>query len=429
MVITGRLVVLGVAGVLPVLVRPEASTVAWWFVVLMVLAGTDALLAGSPRQVRLVREVTPTVRLHESASSVLQVRSTGRRRLRGVVRDAWVPTAGAVHNRHPLRLRPGDGSRLVTPLLPARRGDLPAGDVTIRSLGPLGIAGRQASHDLAGTIRVLPEFASRRHLPSRLARLREMDGRAAVQIRGEGTEFDSLRDYVIGDDVRSIDWRATARRTEVVVRTWRPERDRRVLIVLDVGRTSAIRVGQGTRLDAGIEAALLLTALASHAGDRVELVAYDRAARARVTAVSGSRVLPTVAEALSGVSETLIETDWTSLVTWVRTHQSQRCLVVLLTGLEPSVVEEGLLPVIGELTSHHRVVLASARADSVADAAGMPAPDDAYDRASRERADLDRAAVAESLSRAGVRVIEGEGPDLAPQLCDAYLTLKSAGML
>ena len=101
-------------------------------------------------------------------------------------------------------------------------------------MGPLGIAARQRSIDVPGRLRALPPFDSRRHLPSRLATLRQLDGRSAVRTRGQGTEFDSLRDYVEGDDVRSIDWRATARRRNVVVRTWQPERDRRVIIVLDL---------------------------------------------------------------------------------------------------------------------------------------------------------------------------------------------------
>ena len=100
--------------------------------------------------------------------------------------------------------------------------------------------------------------------------------------RGQGSEFDSLREYVVGDDVRSIDWRATARASDVMVRTWRPERDRHVLIVLDCGRTSAGRVGDAPRLDASIEATLLLTALAERAGDRVDVLAWDRAVRGAV---------------------------------------------------------------------------------------------------------------------------------------------------
>ena len=99
---------------------------------------------------------------------------------------------------------------------------------------------------------------------------------------------DSLREYVIGDDVRTIDWRGTARRADVVVRTFRPERDRRVFIVLDTSRLSAGRVGDTPRLDASIEAVLLLSALASRAGDRVQVTAFDREEQARA-AGTGNR--------------------------------------------------------------------------------------------------------------------------------------------
>jgi hypothetical protein len=154
--------------------------------------------------------------------------------VRGVVRDAWPPSPGATGDRAALDVGPGDQQLIEVSLRPTRRGDRPADRVTVRSIGPLGLAGRQGSHSVPWTLRVLPPFRSRRH-PSRMARLRELDGRTALMVRGQGTEFDSLREYVGGDDVRSIDWRATARASDVMVRTWRPERDRRVLIVLDTG--------------------------------------------------------------------------------------------------------------------------------------------------------------------------------------------------
>ena len=100
-----------------------------------------------------------------------------------------------------------------------------------------------------------------------------------MRVRGQGTEFDSLREYVRGDDVRSIDWRASARNRNVVVRTWQPERDRRVVLVLDTSRTSAGRVDDVPRLDSAMDAALLLAALAARAGDRVDFVAGDRRVR------------------------------------------------------------------------------------------------------------------------------------------------------
>ena len=194
---------------------------------------------------------------------------------------------------------------------------------------------------MPGRLRVLPPFTSRRHLPSRLARLRELDGRSAVQHRGQGTEFDSLREYVDGDDVRSIDWRATARRQAVVVRTWRPERDRRVLLVVDTSRTSAARSTRradrsaAVRLDAAIEAALLHGGAGRRAGDRVDLVAHDRRVRARVRGSTRSDLLPALVEALAPLEPSLVEADWDVVATEVRTIARQRALVVLLTALDP----------------------------------------------------------------------------------------------
>ncbi|WP_263120335.1 DUF58 domain-containing protein [Cellulomonas sp. RIT-PI-Y] len=428
MTLTWRSVALTAVGAVPVFLFPAPGTVLLWGLVVLALCVLDAALAASPRTVAVLREAPAgSVRLHTAAESRLLVTHTGRRRLRGLVRDAWPPSAGAVLNRHLVSLPPGESTRVRTALLPTRRGTLQADRVTIRTAGPLGLAGRQVSLTVPGELRVLPEFASRRHLPSRLARLREMDGRAAVQVRGQGTEFDSLREYVVGDDVRSIDWRASARRADVVVRTWRPERDRRVLLVLDTSRTSAARVGDAPRLDAQIEAALLLAALAGRAGDRVELVAYDRALRARVAGMAGARLMPAMAEALAGVEPALVETDWSGVVGQVGERLSQRALVVLLSALEPAAVEAGLLGVVDQLASRHQVVLASVRDPEVEDLRADRT--DLMAAAAAERTELERSAVAGLLRGRGVEVVDALPDDLAPRLADTYLALKAAGRL
>ena len=195
--------------------------------------------------------------------------------------------------------------------------------------------------------------------PSRLARLRDLDGRSAVRVRGQGTEFDSLREYVRGDDVRSIDWRASARNRNVVVRTWQPERDRRVVLVLDTSRVSAARVEDVPRLDSAMEAALLLTALAARAGDRVDVVTGDRRVRTRLRLAGARDATSRLEDAMAGLTPEIAEADWTALAGAVQSFGRQRALLVLLTPLEPSAVEEGLLPVLPVLVAHHRVVLAS----------------------------------------------------------------------
>jgi uncharacterized protein (DUF58 family) len=429
-VITGRAALLAALGVVPLALFPGLATMLAWAGVVLAGLVFDLLVAGSPRAVTVQREPVPTVRLGEPVEAALVLANVGRRRVRGLVRDAWQPSAGARDSRHQLTLPAGQRRRVVTPLRPTRRGDRYVQQVTIRSVGPLGLAARQVSLRAPGRVRVLPPFTSRRHLPSKLARLRELDGRTALRVRGQGTEFDSLRDYVIGDDVRSIDWRASARRHQVVVRTWRPERDRRVLLVLDTSRTSAARIGDAPCLDAAMDAALLLAALAARAGDRVELLAMDRRPRARVEGVSRTELLPCLVEAMAPLEPDLVEADWTSIVATIRQRVTQRALVVLLTPLAAAALEEGLLPVVHRLTSHHQVILASVADPQVTEMAHRRGDSYAvYGAAAAERAFLDRSAAKAELTRAGVDVIDAVPDDLPPQLADRYLALKAAGQL
>ncbi|QOR69732.1 DUF58 domain-containing protein [Ruania alkalisoli] len=430
MAITGRTVLLVLLGAVPVLLVPQVTTVAVWAAAVVVLVALDTLLAAATGALEVERRTAGAVRRGEQVESVLTVTNLGRRTLRGLVRDAWQPTAGATGNRHRLRIRPEEAQRVRTPLRPTRRGDVRADRVTVRSYGPLGLAARQSSREVPGIVRVLPEFASRRHLPSRLARLREMDGRTAVNVRGQGTEFDSLREYVVGDDVRAIDWRATARRSEVVVRTWRPERDRRVLIVLDSSRLSAARLGDAPRLDASIEAALLLTALAIKAGDRVDLLAVDSSVQARVRGTHGPAVMAAMADALSQVTPSLVEPDWARITQEVRDTLSQRALVVLLTGVEAGATETGMLPAVATIARDHQVIVGSATdpaAEELRSARETSA--DVFDAAAAERTDLEREALATRMQRGGSEVVERVPEALPPAIADTYLALKAAGRL
>ena len=246
MFVTGRLALAVAVGIVPVVLAglagyPAYAALGVWVGLCILLLVVDVLTAPSPRTVVVTRRVPTRTRLGEPVPVSVALQNLGSRTLHALIRDAWQPTAGADEGRQRLIVPPGERRRVAIPLLPRRRGELSSEFVMIRSQGPLGLAGRQARHRVRGTIRVLPAFTSRKHLPSRLARLRELDGNTSIQVRGQGTEFDSLREYVRGDDVRSIDWRATARAGTTMLRTWRPERDRHVVIIIDTGRTAAAR--------------------------------------------------------------------------------------------------------------------------------------------------------------------------------------------
>ncbi|GII61407.1 hypothetical protein Skr01_14920 [Sphaerisporangium krabiense] len=453
MALTGRAGLIAALGAIAVYFAPRPEyTVLGLLLLLAALVVVDLLFAGGVRPLRFRRGGERLVRLGESVAVELVVENPGRRRVRGTLRDAWPPSAGA----HPRHLRvdvpAGERRRLVTTLTPSRRGDREAVKVTVRSLGPLGLAARQGSHVVPWKVRVLPPFLSRKHLPAKLAKLRELEGTHPALVRGQGTEFDSLREYVVGDDVRSIDWRATARRSDVVVRTWRPERDRRVLIVLDTGRTSAGRVGVSPlatptppatpahgagrgaagwpRLDWSMDAALLLAALAARAGDRVDFLAHDRAARAWTSGASRTGSLSALVNVMAPLEPELVEADSERMVATIMARAGRRCLVVLMTDLNPAAMEQGLLPVLPRLAARHLVLVAAVADPRVAEmAAGRGTPELVYDAAAAEHLRGERARLTARLRRHGCEVVDATPDTLAPALADAYLALKAAGRL
>ena len=440
MILTGRAGLVALICILPIAVSgwPAKAFVALLLTLAIVVA-VDAGLAASTRSLRYTRSPDSSTRLGQQVDAGLQVDNDGRRRFRGNIRDAWPPSAGATPRAHTVSVPAGAQHHIHTALHPVRRGDQRAAAVTARSIGPLGLAGRQSSRAVAGQVRVLPPFLSRKHLPSRLAKLREIDGLLPTLIRGQGTEFDSLREYVVGDDVRSIDWRATARRADVMVRTWRPERDRRVVIVLDTGRMAAGRVGVDPtasepagwpRLDWSMDAALLLAALASRAGDHVDFLAHDRVSRAGVFGASRTELLAQLVNAMAPLQPELVESDWRAVVAAIGRRNRRRSLVVLLTDLNATALDEGLLPVLPQLSARHHVMIAAV-ADPRVDEMAIGRSDAAavYDAAAAERARNDRREIASRLRQSGVDVVDAAPTELAPALADRYLAMKATGRL
>lgn len=429
MALTGRAALLALAGTLGALVLRTTAGLLLVDGCIVAAIVADIILAASVRRLQLSRSGDTRIMLGQRGATTLAIVNPGGRELRGLLRDSWQPSAGA-SERVSLRIPAGGRAEVTTFLEPSRRGDKSAGPVTVRSVGPLGLAARQASREVPWAVRVLPPFLSRKHLPEKLALLRQLDGQHRSLIRGQGSEFDSLREYVIGDDVRSIDWRSSARRSDIVVRTWRPERDRRILIVLDTGRTSAGRVAGLPRLDAAMDAALLLAALAVRAGDRVDLLAIDRQVRARIVGASKAEVLPLITDALALLEPELSETDGALLATTVLTVARRRCLLVLLTDLNPAALESGLLPVLPRLASRHQILVAAVADPQLAElTTGRADAAAVYAAAAAERAVAERARAADLLASHGVEVIDAPPDRLAPTLADAYLALKRAGRL
>ncbi|MDO5720457.1 MAG: DUF58 domain-containing protein [Actinomycetaceae bacterium] len=429
MSISWRVPAVLMAGLIPVVIWPSPLTVTAWSVLVVVAVLVDFLLAPSPHQLTVERSDPAPIRVGEESVSTVTV--TGPKRMRAQMRDAWQPSAGARNNRHSFSLTPNEPRQLTTVLAPTRRGRLAGDHVTIRSWGPLRLAAKQVSFRVDSVLRSLPEFPSRKHLPRALAKLQQVEGQALARRRGQGTEFDSLREWVEGDDVRSIDWRATARLDEgIIVRTWRPERDRHIAMVMDTSRLAAVRLGNITRLDAQMDACLLLGAVCAKAGDTVSFLAGDQSVRASVIKPGRRDILRELSHAMTPLDAGIIEADWTALANSVTALGTKLSLIVILTPIEPNVLDEDLLPVLVNLAKRNSILIASAvDPETSASPELYESVSDVYQAAAVARTSLRRQAAATALQQLGITVVEDTPEQLPMRVVDHYLDLKARGLL
>lgn len=426
MIVTGQLAAAAaVAAVIVMFAVPSWVGVLAATALLTVLVLIDRATAGSAADLQLTRRPMVVVRLGRSTAAEVTVTNAGSHRVRGVLADAWPASTQPVGYTHRFHLAPGAQAVFTTTLTPTARGDRMPGPVTVRLVGVLGLAGRRIHCSVPGRVRALPEFRSEPRLAAKVSLMRHLEGAHLVTVGQRGWEFESLRPYLPGDDVRAIDWHATARSTEAIVRTWRPESHRHLLLLLDTGRTAAARVGEATVLDAAIEAALLLGGLAAAAGDTVDVLAYDRDIRAEVHRAKGAQLQLALMHALSGVVARPVEVDVAGLVRTAARRAGPDTVVAWFTTLNHPAAAEDLIPQLRLLTARHPVLLVSVDdPDLHAAAQRRETVAHSYAAAAAEAALAEPMAARELLRRNGIGFVTGPPRQLPEALADAYLRLQ-----
>ncbi len=211
-----------------------------------------------------------------------RVRNPTDRTLRVALADELAPSLPRVDAAAPRHAcRAARRCARTASLRPSRRGRFEIDGLVVRVEGPLGIGARQRRLAVPGLLRIHPAFPSREEAELRITRARILEvGLRSAKGRGGGTEFDQLREYGVDDEVRRIDWAATARAGKAMVRTYRAERNQNVLLLLDNGRVMAGQVADVPRVEHAMDALMCLTTVATRLGDRCGLVAFDRTVRA-----------------------------------------------------------------------------------------------------------------------------------------------------
>ena len=442
---TRRLALAATAASIVVLLSP-VPVVALFLVNIALLVAflIDWLFAPTARRLAVTRDLPGVVALDTEADVTWWVRNNSRWRLNVRLADALVPSLRAGSRRAELRIPAGGRARASTRIRPSRRGLFTPTTITLRIAGPLGLGARQNKVAVPGTLRVYPPFRSRQEAELRLNRSHLLQvGLRAAQGRGGGTEFDSLREYTVDDEFRRIDWAATARARKPIVRTYRAERNQTVIVLLDTGRTMAGRVALTSdvlasdvedsipRLDHAMDAVMMMTAVATRLGDRTGLVCFGDRVRAVVPPAAGRGQLTAVTEAMYQLEPQLSESDYQGAFAETVTRFRRRAMLVVLTELSEQAVAETLLPALPIVVRHHLVVVAAVR-DPEVDFWARSVPTEAgtaFRKAAAAQALDRRRRTIARLRGLGAVVIDAVPGDLAPQLADVYLKVKSTGRL
>ncbi|MGI9189339.1 MAG: DUF58 domain-containing protein [Longimicrobiaceae bacterium] len=324
---------------------------------------------------------------------------------------------------------PGDALRVTYTVGAAERGAHALGDVHLRVRGPLGLVWREQRIPRADPLSVQPGIEGlRRQRLLGLRRLRDAGVRATRE-RGEGGSWESLREYVRGDDPRGIDWKATARRGEPMVRLREAERSQNVLLVIDAGRLMTERIGDRERIDHALSAALLLAEVATRHGDRVGLMVFAESVRQWIP----PRRLPLgrVSEALGAVQPTLAEPNYPAAFLHLARRLRRRSLLVVFSDVIDPRASAALVAHLGRAAGRHLPLLIALRNPDldVAAEAVVTERADALRRAAAEELLQARAVALAAMRRSGALVADVAAGGAVAATVNRYLEVKRRGLL
>lgn len=313
-------------------------------------------------------------------------------------------------------------------VVPTHRGLYTFGDVFLRWQTHLGLVVRQKRFSANDAVKVYPNVSNlaRYELAAQRHRAAEI-GLTPVRLRGRGSMFESLRDYVPGDDLADAAWKATARHNRIMIRNYETERSQNVLVALDCGRLMAPRVDRLSRLDCAINAALLLTYVAMKQGDHIGLVAFSDRIEIYVPAMKGRAALMRMNEALYRLEPRLCESDYEGVCKFLALRHRKRSLIVILTDVVDREASSTLLAYASRFARYHLplcVTLRNLEVERMAAAEPRAVPD-CFSTSVALRLIARRAEVLGHMRQSGVDVLDVDPRQLTPQLLNRYLLLKA----
>jgi uncharacterized protein (DUF58 family) len=402
-------------------------------IALLVVAVVDARTSLLPDGVRITREFGGRFAVGADTEVRIEIQNNTPRAFSVIVKDEYPPQMKLSDRRDArVRVEAQRSATLIYSLRPPKRGSFEFGRIAVRFLSRLGLVWRETKAGEQQKVKVYPNMARAREVE-----LKALGARSLVSThrktswRGEGREFESLRDYVQGDELRHISWTATARRGKITTRQYQTERDQNILIALDAGRLMTARIETETKLDSAVHAALALMSAAGRSGDNAGLVVFGRRIKTYLPPGRGRDQMDAALEALYPIEPEMIEPSYARAFEFIAANSKRRSLVVLLTDLVDEGGSRELLTSLRLLRPRHLPLVVTI-ADRDLKAVVRDAPESAQD--------LFTQSVAEEIiyqREAALRMVESQGglaldvtaAALAPALLEKYLHVKERGLL
>ena len=330
------------------------------------------------------------------------------------------------------RLGPHSTAEFYYHVTPPKRGSYAFGRTAVRFLSRLGLVWCQSELCEPASVKVYPNMRRAREMELRALGARSFLAiqRRAVR-RGEGREFESMRDYVRGDEMRHISWTATARRNKLTTRQYQIERDQTVVIALDAGRLMTGRIGDETKFDTALHASLALMSATARAGDNCGLVVFGRRVRKYLPPKRGLEHIDAVLEVLHDLEPELIEPSYARAFQFIASNTKRRAFVVILTDLVDKDSSKELINSLKLLRPRHLPLVATI-GDRDLNAAVSQAPaeiKDVFTQSAAEEVIHQRESALRLVETLGGLALDVTADTLAPRLLETYLRIKERGML
>ena len=401
--------------------------------VLISLAVIDGRRSTLPKAIRITREFAGRFAVGAETDVQIKLQNATPRPITLRIKDEYPPQMNLIGAREAaVRVAAQTEALLVYGLKPPKRGRFEFGQTAVRFLSRWSLAWCQTLVGEPTPVKVYPNLRRARE-----AELKALGARSLVAAhrktswRGEGREFESLREYVRGDELRHISWTATARRGKLTTRQYQIERDQTILIALDAGRLMTARIDQETKLDSAVHAALALMSAAARGGDNAGLMVFGRRIQKYLPPNRGREHMDAALEALHAVEPEMIEPSYARALEFVAANSKRRSLVVLLTDLVDEEGSKELLTSLKLLRPRHLPLVVTI-ADRDLKAVVRDAPETGEE--------LFTQSVAEEimhLREGALRLVESQGglaldvtaAALAPALLEKYLQVKERGLL